>query len=215
MKTWAKIHCSILFLIGLQAQAQPGSNTVAYSTFDSSGGYNVNSGWLVDGTANPPQPYVAEAFQFRPAVSGYLAQIDLAIATDHSSDLANIYVAANSVNIPGKTLESFMNVTVAGPFGFNNPVTTLSSVLQPYLTAGTTYWLWVQAATPQSVLTVNQNDIGVNGVQAQSFSVNSWTVRGLQSAFAYDIEVSSVPEPSTAVLALLGISALIRRALKK
>src|SRR5438105_3914271 len=98
-------------LMALPAGAQP---ITSYSTFGPAESYNTGSGWLVDGTANPPQPYVAEAFAFTPAASGFLTQVRLAICagnTSLASDLANIYIAANSgANLPGSTLESFLNV---------------------------------------------------------------------------------------------------------
>lgn len=196
-------------LCALSAQAQSNSVT-AYNTFGANFDYNASSGWLVDGTANPPQPYVAEGYWFIPTASGYLSQIDLAICADNgntSVNDANIYLAANHINVPGTTLESFLNVPIGGYFGENNPVLTLSSILQPYITAGTPYWIWVQAATPQAVLTVNENDTGISTPQAQSFAVNSWQDNGLRTSFAFDVDVTSVPEPASLGLMLGGIVA--------
>src|SRR5205814_2325587 len=80
--------------------------------------------------------------------------------TNLASDLANIYIAANSgANLPGSTLESFLNVHCTGAFGLNNPIMSFTSSAQPFLQSGSTYWLWVQAALPQAVIIVNQNKI--------------------------------------------------------
>src|SRR5579859_729727 len=103
MRTLAKCLFAIPALVALHSAAQ---TLTTYSTLGGAGNiYNPNSGWLVNGSANPPEPYVGEAFAFTPTVSGYLAQIDIAISAGNgnlASDLANINLAANSgvLNLP-------------------------------------------------------------------------------------------------------------------
>ena len=46
--------------------------------------------------------------------------------------------------------------------------------------------------------------------QAQEFSPSASIARGNKSTFAFDVEVSEVPEPSTTALAALGIAVLLR-----
>jgi hypothetical protein len=46
--------------------------------------------------------------------------------------------------------------------------------------------------------------------QTQEFSPSAWIARGNKSTFAFDVEVSEVPEPSTTALAALGIAVLLR-----
>ena len=161
----------------------------------------------------PPQPFVGEAFAFTVTVSGNLKQLKLALSAGNgnlASDLANIFIAANNgANLPGTTLESFLNVPCPGPFGVNNPLTLLTSSVNPFLQSGHTYWFGVVAALPSAVITVNQNSLGVLAPQAQEFSPSAWIARGNKSTFAFDVEVS-VPEPSTTVLAVLGIAVLLR-----
>jgi hypothetical protein len=213
MRTLAK---KLLILIPALVALHSGAQTLtSYTTFGEPGDtYNTSSGWLVNGSADPPEPYVEEAFAFTPTASGYLCQLNLAICAGNgnlASDLANIFIAANnSQNLPGATLASFLNVPCTGAFGAGNPITSLTSSVNPLLRSGATYWLYVQAALPNADITVNQNSLGVLADQAQAFSPSAWGGKGDKTTFAFDVEVSVVPEPSTTALAALGISVLIR-----
>ena len=210
MRTLGKRLWLIPALVALHSNAQ---TFTSYTTLGEPGDtYNTGSGWLVDGTANPPQPFVGEAFAFIATVSGNLTQLKLALSAGNgnlASDLANIFIAANNgANLPGTTLESFLNVPCPGPFGVNNPLTSLTSSVNPFLQSGHTYWLYVLAALPTAVITVNQNSQGVLAPQAQEFSPSAWIARGNKSTFAFDVEVTEVPEPSTTALAALGLAVL-------
>ena len=200
-------------LAALQAGAQTFST---YSTLGEPGDtYNFNSGWLVNGNANPPQPFVGEAFAFTATASGYLNQLNLAISAGNynlSVDLANIYIAANSgQNLPGATLESFLNVSCPGPLGYELPITSLTSSADPFLQAGNTYWLCAEAALPNADIVMDQNNLGILSNQAQEFSPSGWHASGSRTTFAFDVELSNVPEPSVATLAALGVVILIGR----
>jgi hypothetical protein len=207
-----RISMATCFLIPLLLALHSGAQTLTYSTFGEPGDvYNTSSGWLVNGSANPPQPYVAEAFAFTPAFSGYLSQLRLAMCAGDANlanDVANVYIAANSAqNVPGANLESFLNVPCAGIFGVDNPLISLTSTVHPLLQAGNTYWLWVQAAVPQAAIVVNQNSLGILAPQAQAFSA-TWLARGNKATFAFDVEVTPVPEPSSIAIAVLGMLAM-------
>ncbi len=212
----------LLFLVPLLLALHAGAASVStYNTFGQPGNtYNAGAGWLVNGSAHPPQPYVGEAFAFTPSVSGYLSQLNLAISSlgsDLSNNLASVFVAANNNlgNVPGTTLESFLNLTCPGPFGANNPILSLTSTQHPILWAGNTYWLFVRPALPTAAIVVNQNDQGILAPQAQESSPGSWTARGSKTTFAFEVEVYPVPEPSVMALALLGLAVLGRLGLRR
>jgi hypothetical protein len=212
MQTWG----TRLFLIPALVALHSGAQTLtSYTTLGQPGDtYNTSSGWLVNGSANPPQPYVGEAFAFTATASGYLNQLNLAISAGNAnlaSDLANISIALNnSANLPGTRLESFLNVPSPGQFGAQNPITSLTSIVNPLLQSGSTYWLCVEPALPTAAIVVNQNSLGVLAPQAQEFSPSAWIARGNKITFAFAVEVSQVPEPSTCALAAVGIGVLIR-----
>jgi hypothetical protein len=206
----------LLFLMPALVAPHSGAQTLtSYTTFGEPGDtYNTSSAWLVNGSANPPEPFVGEAFAFTATTSGYLSQLNLAISAGNgnlASDLANISITLNnSANLPGTALESFHNVACPGPFGADNPITSLTSIVNPLLQSGNTYWLCVQPALSTADISVNENSLGVLARQAQEFSPSAWTARGTRSTFAFEVDVSEVPEPSAAALAALGILVLIR-----
>jgi PEP-CTERM motif len=208
-----RILAKHLFLFPVLVALHSGAQTfTTYSTLGD-GTYSVGSGWIVNGSANLPEPFVGEAFAFTATTSGYLAQLNLAISAGNgnlSSDFANIFIAGNSSrNLPGVTLESFLNVPCTGQLPYENPITSLNSSLNPFLQAGDTYWLYVEAANPNADIVVNENDLGVLSGQAQEFSPSAWIAKGNQTTFAFDVELSAVPEPSTTALAALGLVVLI------
>jgi hypothetical protein len=206
----ARILIALGTCIAIHIEAQP---AITYSTFGPGDRYNISAGWLVNGSANPPQPYVAEAFAFTPSTSGFLTQIRLAIganAGNTANDLVNIFIAASgSQNLPGLTLDRFVNVPCTNMFGVDNPLLSLTSTNQPFLQSGTTYWLWVQAALPQTSLVVNENDQGIMASAAQSFSPGSWSAKGSRTTFAFDVTV--VPEPCSGAIAAIGVGLLTLR----
>ena len=203
----------ISVLIALPASTQA---LITYNTFGEPGdAYNTGGGWLVNGSANPPQPFVGEAFAFIPTTSGNLNLLNLAISAG-SGNLANISIAANSGgNLPGAHLENFLNVPSPGPFGLNNPVTSLSSTIHPFLQAGQTYWVAVEPASPTASITVNQNNQGLLAPQAQEFSPSAWLAKGNKTTFAFSVDVIEVPEPSATALTVLIIPVLIRSFLRR
>jgi hypothetical protein len=206
----------LLFLIPALVALHSGAQTfTSYTTLGEPGGtYNTSSGWLVNGSANPPEPYVGEAFAFTATTSGYLSQVYLAIGAGNgnlASDLANIFITANNgANLPGTTLESFLNVPCPGQFGGDIPLASLTSIVNPFLQSGQTYWLCVTPALSTADIVVNQNSLSVLARQAQEFSPSAWGAEGNRSSFAFDVEVSPVPEPTTTMLAALGIPVLLR-----
>ena len=213
MRTLAKCLFLIPALVALHSAAQP---LTAYSSFGEPGDtYSTGSGWLVNGSANPPEPFVGEAFAFTATTSGYLSQINLAISAgggNLASDLANVTIAVNnnSRNLPIGGMERFSNVPTTGQFPNNIPITTLSSSAHPLLQAGNIYWLEVEPANSLADIVVNQNSLGLQAEQAQEFSASAWAAKGNQTTFAFDVQVTAMPEPSTAALAALGIAVLIR-----
>ncbi|PWU16449.1 MAG: hypothetical protein C5B50_13455 [Verrucomicrobia bacterium] len=204
----------ILILISATVALHSTAQVITYNTFGEPGDtYTNGSGWLVNGSANPPQPYVGEAFAFTPSVSGTLSRVSLVLSagnTNLASDLANVVISDNSPgNLPNARLETFSNVACSGPFGANNPLTSLTAATRPFLQAGNTYWLSVEPATSTADVIVNQNSLGLLASQAQEFSRFNWIARGNKTTFAFSVEV--VPEPSILALAALGIFGFVRR----
>ena len=219
MRTFERCLLPILGALALQCDAQ---SVISYSTFGPPGdAFDHSSGWLVNGSANPPQPYVGEAFTFAPIVSGFFSELDIVIRPRTSqSDLAaahaNISLSVNgNGNVPGARLETFPNIPSTYPLGPVIPITSLNSSRRPWLQAGSSYWLIVEPTFPSTEITVFNNSMGVMANQAQSFSPNGWIARGSKTTFAFTVVVTQVPEPRTSALASLAILALGLRLVRR
>jgi hypothetical protein len=156
---------------------------------------------------NGSSAYDAGAFlgtTFTVATSGFLENILLPV--ESNADFANIDsvgLYADSSGKPGTLLESWAALLPAE--GNVPPLTDLTSLENPLLTAGTQYWLVVDA--PLSGVMWDLNDQGVDGGAWSGASLN-----GMSQLFPADatpaIEVTSMPEPSSAVfcgIAFLGL----------
>ena len=208
----ATIAKKLFIVVALIAGSVEVEALTVYSTLGQPGDvYSYGNGWLVNGSANPPQPYVGEAFAFTPTGSGTLSSISLGLSAGNANianDLANISIASNTAgNLPGSALETFLNVQPNGQFGVEKPVITLNSATTPFLQAGVTYWLWVRPANSTAAIVVNQNSLGLQSSQAQEFSPSAWLARGSKTTFAFSVDVVSVPEPS--VVGFLSFGAVL------
>jgi hypothetical protein len=147
--------------------------------------------------------------------SGFLENILLPV--ESNADFANIDsvgLYADSAGEPGTLLESWAALLPAE--GNVPPLTDLTSVENPLLTAGTQYWLVIDA--PLAGVMWDLNDQGVDGGAWSGTSLD-----GLSQIFSADatpaIDVTSMPEPSSAVfcgLAFLGLIVFrLRRGAKR
>lgn len=210
----------ILLTAALAAFHASGQSVVAFSTLGPhSAPFNFSGGFQINGSANPPQPYIGDAFPFTPTVSGDLSQLQIAIGagnSDMADDLVNISISANgNGNLPGAPLETFFDVSSPGQFGVNQALTTLSSVGTPYLQAGTTYWLAVEPSLPDSDVLVNLASSGRLAPQAQELAPGAWAANANLPIFAFAIQTNAVPESSSIALVILGGLPFIGRLLRK
>ena len=108
---------------------------------------------------------------------------------------------------PGTLLE---NWTATFPDELDVPLITLTSVLNPFIAAGTQYWA-VVSVDPSGV-TWGYNTQGVIGGEWIGFSFADWTNYGITDFPTPAIEldaVSNVPEPISAISLGLGFLAMI------
>jgi PEP-CTERM motif len=203
--------CAIAAFTAIHGHAQ----ITNYNTLVEPGdGYNSFSVYDVIGSSVDfnGNGYQSLAFEFTPSVSGNLAQINLAVFGGNanlSQDQLNVYVANNAGNLPGSIVDSFLNVPVAQGASTDIPLTSVNSVNQPYLQAGTPYWLMVEAANPNGLLVAFETTHGITSSMAALFSpTGNWRAEGTRGTLAFD--VVDVPEPSTWILFAIGAAALLR-----
>jgi hypothetical protein len=158
-------------------------------------------------TWNSFSAYVGDAFfgtTFTASATGFLENILLPV--ESNVDFANIDSVGlyeDSSGEPGTLLESWEALLPAE--GGVPPLTDLTSLENPLLTAGTQYWLVIDA--PSSGVVWDLNNQGVNGGAWSGTSLH-----GMSQIFSGDatpaIQLTSMPEPSSAVfcgLAFLGL----------
>lgn len=136
-------------------------------------------------------------FKFTSAAAGQVSEIDIGIG---GSGTFNLALYSDNAGVLGSSLWSTSNV----PVGAGSPNPAVISVLAgPSLSVGQNYWL--VASGPSASAYWSPNTIGALGAQYHHDNVSdSYTSSTNQAAFA----VKVVPEPSTVVLAVIGIAGL-------
>jgi hypothetical protein len=115
----------------------PGTNV--FNSFDAHNKFDKKTAWAV---MNDSQDgYRGQAEWFIPTGSGPLNVIDLAMTGKGS---INVTVAEDKNGLPGKPLESFLNIA-SSHFGKGGHLVLVSET-HPALSAGTKYWLCAEPA---------------------------------------------------------------------
>jgi len=150
------------------------------------------------------------AFAFTPGTTAYLTQVDLALynAANGAEGEGVISVMTDSGGLPGSVIEQW--TLTPG----SNQVYTLTSELNPLLTAGTQYWLEAtDTLGAGGVIGWDANSISETGSYAD-METGSWVLENSNAPQgAFDILANTVnpnptaPEPSS--LALLGTGAAL------
>lgn len=207
----ASIAFTLLCVLSAPARA-----ATIYTTFGPGDSFSVGGGYVI-GATFPTEDPGAVAASFVPGFDATLESIS--IATDHSGGLNSytVYLAANSGGLPGDPIETFANVSFTSPA----TVLTLNSVLNPDLSAGTTYWIVLQVAdiTQFSSGHWSFNDQGINGLVAgKPFLDSGWLLSSQPFSLpAFAVHGAAVPEPVVSVLLLVGagVATIRRRRLRR
>jgi len=192
---FAAVFC-VLFVCATSTQA----STIVYSNLGPGDSYSTGTGWTVSG----PSVFFGTQFeQGSPFTSGStvsLGTIELALSNVQGTNTIDIWLMSDSSGAPDAIMESW-TATNLGPFGSNNPLVVLNSVLMPTLVAGTQYWV-VASVGGDTWDVFNWNDTGATG-HALRVDGGAWSVDS-DTAGAFRVTATAVPEPAT--LTLLGIS---------
>lgn len=155
---------------------------------------------------------VSQGEGFTVSASGYLSTINIALSNDGGPNNAHLFLADGSSGVPGLVLESF-TLTGLPPAGTTYTPEVIISANNPFLTAGTTYYLY-DAEPGAQVTEWNFNSQGEKGPHFRTRpdgSVNISTAT--QGAFSVQVNPAPVPEASTTVslglLLALGVSGLV------
>jgi hypothetical protein len=123
-----------------QEERKPGVNV--FSSFDAQNKYEKTAAWAVMNSSK--NGYRGQAEWFVPTGSGPLNTVDLAMTGKGS---VNITVAEDKNGLPGKTIESVLNVSSSHS---HQGHLVLESTGHPVLNAGTKYWLYAEPANSEN-----------------------------------------------------------------
>ncbi len=208
----------IAVTILLNAVGQAGASTVLYSTFGPGDSYNPFAGVSVGGYLGEDQNFsVARPFSFAGTESYLLDSITLAAGLNSSgANLLNVAITTDAGGVPGTVLESFSFTDQMWSFGFPDaPLLVGTSITQPLLTPGTTYW--ITASAPDGTRAAwNETWPPVQGPLAFSLNGGPWipTYDEFSSINVFRINgagvATVVPAPGALLLGLVGLACLRR-----
>lgn len=192
------------------------ADIVVFSTFGPNYEYDWHSAYHISG---PQSECVQPAggcnnfsWQFTPAVTVPLEQIDLALVWHSGPNLLKLELTVDNNDNPGTVLETWTLGPLLG-FGDNPPLTALS-VLHPQLIAGVKYDI-VALPTDDQWAGWNLNDQGIFGYSLISRDYGaSWELFGGPPLAAFD--VVGTPECGTFVMlgsSLITVFGVLRRKL--
>jgi len=186
----AALPALIIVALAVFGQAAANATTItAFSDFGPGNTYgsfgDTIGGQFVDG------------FEFTSAAAGQLAEIDIGIG---GAGTFNLTLYTDNAGVLGSPIWSTSNVPVG--LGSPNPA-VINVVSVPALTLSQNYWL--VASGPTASAYWSHNTIGAQGMQYHHDSGSTTYAANSLGAFA----VKVVPEPSSVVLAAIGLVGLV------
>ena len=174
------------------------SNLGPGDSFDPTGGWNVTTLASVTGVdQNVAMPFTVIG------TSSTFVSVELAMSHLGGTPSLDILLTADAGGVPGAVIET-LNVTVVG----GPALVAATSVLNPTLVAGTTYWIATAAGGDHSSLwnfagsPGGNNPIGTVGLSYDGG--DSWSTSTGEEA-AFRVTGNAVPEPGTGLLVLGGL----------
>ena len=185
----------------------------AFDDFTSLYGYNISSGYVVEG-AGAGTPIELGA-QFKAAAGGTLQDIIIQMSYASVPGLFDVQLCSDSGGTIGSVLESWTGAVTDGAFGVLNPSVLLPGSGAVSLTSGTNYWVLASATNPaNSTLSAAWMFNSTGAVANQASSTNygsSWSYSSGTGPGAFEVDVVPAPEPMSVLFLAGGVVALLRR----
>ncbi len=179
--------------------------TVVFNTFGAGDIYNTEAASTLTGSANSVGvPVYAQAAAFTPSSGGYLSSLELPLNVYDSMPVVDVSLWSDAGGAPGAVLQSWSG------FSFSEPnIYSFAATGAPVqLVSGSSYWVVANAATSTTWAGWFKPDAAaaIPG-QPAFYSENGGPFNNPNSAGAFRVTVSAIPEPST-YAALFGAAAL-------
>lgn len=195
---------------------RPANALVLFDNFGPRNAYDNTIGWTLGYQA---PPYI-QGEGFTPGVSATLNSIEVAINLVNGPNELTLKLMTDDSGKPGSVIEEWAVSGAMGLFGDAFPTFTVTSALNPLLSAGTQYWV-VPFVSSDTHAAWNWNSIGDFGPHAFSSDGGATFNVGVYERGAFRVLGGAggggpeVPEPGTLAL-LVGAGAggsllLIRR----
>lgn len=213
MRTFLKLLFTLVIVVvlALATEGAARADAVVFSNFGPGMTFDINHGYTIAGSATNTAQVVANSFTVAGNVNFTTAQLALGLVS--GPNMLQVLLVTDAGGVPGSIIET-MNVNI-GPFGLDS-VVTATSILNPLLTSGTTYWL--MAFTPSANTLAGWNfsliDTSPPSPYFASNQIASTTgpwVFGSGPRSAFQINGTPVPEPATILSLGAGIMAIVFR----
>jgi len=208
-----RILATGLALILLAAVAPAARAGTIYDNFGSGDSY-VPASWAISGPSSPTFSEIDTAAPFTPGTTAQVGSIELPLIYVQGTNSLVVKLLGDSSGLPdeGTVLESW---TLSG-ISDSSTIYTLTSLVNPTVTAGTQYWVAAFAGASDSLHGWNYNNTGVTGFATDQHLGSGWTLWTSSSSLTPAFRVSVVPLPDTGsmglgLLTLLGTVYLFRR----
>jgi PEP-CTERM motif len=201
MKRFFVVLVALVLLLGVAGQAKA---DVLYTTLGPGNTYDTAKGYFVDG-ANFYNQVIA--MPFTPGATAVFQDALVAVANyQGNSSVLTVNLETDNGGVPGTILDT-TTATVIADFSSGGSVVTATSVLNPTLTAGSTYWLVLSNSDPNAEavwMYAYQDAVGPAAFNQSGSPTGPWnsfndTLTGFQIDGA-----SAAPEPASLTLLALG-----------
>jgi len=190
--------------------AAPARAAIVFTNLGPGGSYEGASGWTVYGTSAPIK--TDRASRFVPQADFTLDSIQAGFTFSAGVNAGDLYLRSDSGGVPGAILESFHLVNLPA-FSPSIPVATAlataTSTLHPLLSSNVRYWV-TASANDNSFLGFNTNLTHDTGLASRDNN-GPWGFSANVDAGAFQVTGTSIPEPSSAALAMIIAAATFAR----